>query len=136
MTLLGFLQLNLGRRLTAPGGLGGQCVDAVNLYLHDVYGLAPIRANAVDFEHVHIAGWQWVPNGPVNSPTIGAIVVWGPSGAVGVGPDGHVAVALVADSWVLVTVDQNWPEATPLRVVVHTYTGVKGWWAPPHVPMS
>jgi len=134
MTLLAFVQANLSRRLTAPGGLGGQCVDAVNVYLHDVYGMPPVRADAVNWEHATLPGWRWVPNSPTNSPTIGAIVVWGLAPAVGVGALGHVAVALVADSMILVTVDQNWPEAAPLRVVVHSYVGVRGWWAPPHVP--
>lgn len=134
MTYLDFILNNLGHRLTAAGGLGGQCVDGVNVYLHDVFATGPIYANAVDWVHAALPGWAWVPNGPTNFPPYGAIVVWGPAPQVGVSVFGHVAVALRADAQVLLSVDQHWPEGAPLSVVAHTYPGVRGWWVPPHSP--
>ena len=49
MTLLDFVWMTDGRIVTAPGGLGGQCVDLVNEYLVQCFDLAPVRANAVDW---------------------------------------------------------------------------------------
>lgn len=134
MTLLSFILQNLGQRLTAAGGLGGQCVDGVNVYLQDVFATVPIHANAVDWVRAPLDHWTWIPNGPTNFPTWGAIVVWGPAPQVGVSVFGHVAVALHADASLLLSLDQNWPEGAPMRVVAHTYAGVRGWWVPPHAP--
>lgn len=132
MIFLWSICTHLGQVVTAPGGLGGQCVDWVNVYLHDVFGLSPIHANAVDFAHTPIPGWTWIANAPHNFPPMGAVVVWGPSHLAGTGLYGHVAVALMADVRYLLTLDQNWPQGSPVRLVAHTYDGVLGWWAPGH----
>lgn len=131
MKLLTFLHDNLGQSLKATGGLGGECVDAVNVYLVDVWAHDPIHLNAIDWGHALLSGWAWEPNGPLNSPPFGAIVVWGAAPAVGITAFGHVAVNLLANSLTLLTMDQNWPAGAPLTLVVHSYVGVLGWWTPP-----
>lgn len=134
MSLLSCIFTHLGHRLTAPGGLGGGCVGWVNIYLQDVFATPPVHANAVDWKHAAIPGFARVTNGPTNFPPYGAIVVWGPSPLVGITVFGRVAVAVLADSMRLLTLDQNWPEGSPLALVAHSYAGVLGWWVPPHAP--
>ncbi len=129
MRLLTFVATHRGDRVTAPGGIGGQCVDLANLYLADVLVKSPIRANAVDWQRAHIAGMTWTPNGPVNGPGAGAIVVWNATPAHGIGQFGHIAVALLADSMDLLTFDQDWPVGAPCSIVGHDYRGVAGWFA-------
>jgi hypothetical protein len=86
----------------------------------------------VDFQHAHVAGWDWVANSPVNRPHTGAIVVWnGPVAALGLSIFGHTAVALLSDVRNLRTLDQNWPTGAPVHEVLHSYVGVVGWWSPP-----
>ena len=121
-----------GRRITAPGGLGGQCVDVANVYVL-ARGLQAVRANAVDWA---AAGrlprpWRWEPNGPSNAPPGGAVVVWGPWAAHGISVYGHIAVALAADGAALLSLDQDWPPGAGCALVWHDYGGVRGWWVPP-----
>jgi|SRR5579871_4584289 len=130
MRLLAFVQLNLGIYVTAPGGDGGQCVDLANLFLIDVHGAPEIHANAIDWRQHTIGGMKWVANGPTNSPPAGAIVVWGPYAPWGIGPYGHIAVALIADGLSLITFDQNWPDGAPCQLTLHDYGGVLGWFEP------
>lgn len=126
---------HLGRSWAAPGGLGGQCVDLVNLYV-SALGAPVVRRNAADWALPGAlpSPWRWEPNGPVNSPPLGAVVVWrGGVPAVGIGPFGHIAVALVADSALLLSVDQGWPPGAVTALVWHSYAGVAGWWALPEM---
>lgn len=124
-----FLASNYGKTVQAPGGIGGQCVDLANLWLI-ARGGSPVRLNAADWaSDLHtLKGRPFVPNGPVNFPAPGAIVVWKRNiGSLGIGPYGHIAVVLAADANSLVTVDQDWPIGSPVQTVVHTYEGVAGW---------
>jgi hypothetical protein len=122
----------VGRRVTAPGGLGGQCVDLTNVYVM-AQGKPAVRRNAVAWAAAGaIPGWLWVPNGPRNYPPLGAVVVWkGNVTAIGTGPYGHVAVVMAADPVALLTLDQDWPEGSPVALVWHGYEGVAGWWQQP-----
>lgn len=117
----------LGQRVTAPGGLGGECVDWANLYLVDVCGHSPVRANAIDWPHTEITGFLWISNSPTNYPSAGDLVVWGEQWTIGVGAFGHIAVVLLADRFFLVTTDQNWPDGSPVTAHAHSYLGVLGW---------
>lgn len=130
MRAIAFVRLNIGRFVTAPGGLGGQCVDLTNLYLVEVWAKAEIHANAVDWQHAAIGGMTWERNAPANHPPPGAIVVWGPYPPHGIGVFGHIAVCLTADSMDLITFDQNWPDGAPCRFTLHDYGGVVGWFRP------
>ena len=126
-----FCQQSYNRRVTSPGGLGGQCVDVPNSYLHLCYGQAHVFLNAADWAHTAIPGWTWVNNKPSNFPLPGAIVVWGPNSGHGIGTYGHVDIALWADALRLLGLDQDWPLGSLCTFVVHDYLGVLGWHTPP-----
>ena len=127
MALLEFVAARLGRVVQSPGGEGGQCVDLVELWAASL-GAAHIWGDAVALWANADAGqWLKVPNGPTNAPPAGAIVVWHPNASVGIGPAGHTAIALLADEHWLLSADQNWPQYSPVRFVLHTYAGVTGW---------
>lgn len=116
-----------GHRVTAPGGIGGQCVDLVNLWSAQL-GASHLWGNAVDLlRTASTAEWTVTLNDPTNAPPPGAIVVWGQSSAAGTGQYGHCAVALVATSSVLLVLEQDWPWGSPVRWGSHTYDGVQGW---------
>lgn len=133
MRLLDFVARAWGQHIITSGG--GQCVDLCNLWLQ-YNGLPYVYRNAVDWVGLRFPGWRWVDNGPTNAPSPGAIVVWRPYPPHGIGPFGHVAVALLADANHLLTFDANWAASTAL-VVSHDYGGVAGWISPePHSPPS
>lgn len=129
MTLLDFVASVYHKRVTAPGGLGGQCVDLANVYLDITRSLAPIRANAVDWQRQRLPGFVWVVNRPTNAPLPGSLVVWGPDPRIGIGADGHIAIALAADSMHVLSLDQNWwvQQCIP---VLHDYRAISGWHEP------
>src|SRR5581483_7312163 len=78
VSLLRFVRRHQGQRVTAPGGLGGQCVDLSNLYLAEEWGRSHVYKNAKDWAGIPITGMRWVPNAPTNAPPPGAIVVFRP----------------------------------------------------------
>lgn len=132
MNVVAWARGQVGQLLTAPGGAGGQCVDLANVYLL-ARGAAPVRRDAADWAVRPIGPrWQWVPNGPANAPGVGDIVVWKAEvPSEGIGPYGHIAVCMAADSMALLTLDQDWPEGSPVALVWHGYRGVVGWWHRP-----
>lgn len=127
MHTLEFVRAHNGGYLTAPGGVGRQCVDLVNVYLQERWGLTPVRLNAVDWQHATIHGYIWTPNTPDNSPDLGSLVVWNQTPSLGIGQYGHIALALIGDNDTLITFDQDWPFNAPCRLTPHTYEGVAGW---------
>lgn len=130
MKLLDFVARYNGQFLTAPGGIGGQCVDLSNQYLIDVLSDQPVRANAIDWRLASIVGMRWVANTPTNAPPAGALVVWKEYAPHGIGQYGHIALALVSDTNHLITFDQDWPIGSPCALTLHDYGGVLGWHAP------
>src|SRR6267154_2672703 len=122
LTPLAFAQRHLGQRLTAPGGLGGQCVDLVNVWLVESRNVTPIHRNAVNWAGVKLPGLNWIANTPTNVPPRGAIVVWGPAASIGVGEFGHIALALTADGMNLCSLDQNWGVEL-VTLELHRYIG-------------
>lgn len=127
MGVASFIGKHEGSYVTAPGGIGGQCVDLANMALIEIYNLPPVRANAIDWQRAAIPGFKWIANTPNNYPTAGALVVWGPWPGLGIGDYGHIALAVSADPLTLVTFDQNWPPNEPCQMVIHGYGGVLGW---------
>jgi hypothetical protein len=130
MTLYNFVAKYLGQFMQAPGGIGGQCVDLANLYLIECRSQAAVRQNAIDWHNVTVPGMTWQPNGPVNSPPSGSLVVWGASAEVGTGQYGHIALALAGDPSHFVSFDQDWPLNSPAALTLHSYIGVLGWLRP------
>lgn len=129
MRILSFAASVLGRRVQAPGGLGGECVDLANLYLSQVWSLPHVWSNAVDWKQIRLPGWSWTDNKATNHPPAGSLVVWGQSKQAGTGPNGHIAIALYSEVMYLTTLDQNWlVEAVSLNL--HNYSGVLGWHSP------
>lgn len=127
MRLMQFIRGMLGRTVQSPGGLGAQCVDLTNLYLLDVVGSPQVRADAADWRNRSVVGMRWVDNTPDNAPVFGDIVVWTQYAPHGIGPAGHIAIALVADPNLLLSLDQNWPDGAPVSFRDHDYGGVAGW---------
>jgi hypothetical protein len=127
MTPLTFASRHLGQIVQSRGGLGGECVDLVNLWLQEARGLPGVQANAVDWRNVTLPGYIWVPNTAYDFPPEGAIAVWGRDATAGTGPFGHIALALAADNLHLLSFDQNWPTGDACRFVLHVYAGVLGW---------
>lgn len=128
-TLAAFIAANLGHSLDRDRMYGAQCMDLAEAYVAEVLGRPPLTGNAIDvWRHGRRSGYELVPNGPTNYPAAGSIVVWGgPDAAVGTGPFGHIAVAVLADGTDLLSFDQNWPEGSPCHLQMHTYRAVLGW---------
>jgi len=122
-----FSDENHGHFVSAPGGLGGQCVDLVTLWASQL-GAARIWANAVDlFVVAPDSEWTKVRNTPSNYPAPGDIVVWGPTASLGIGADGHTAIALAADKDALLVLQQNYPTGSMVHLGGFAYAGVIGW---------
>ena len=130
MSVLGFVAKYRHRFVTAPAGLGGQCVDLANEYLIEERHQPKVWADAAQWRFATIPGMVWVQNTPTNYPSIGSLVVWGMYQPHEIGPAGHIAVVLVADPMELCKFDQNWPEGTPCEMQIHDYGGVLGWHSP------
>lgn len=107
----------------------GQCVALVNQWLTEGLGKQAVFLNAVDWARAEIPGMTAVLNGPTNFPASGDIVVWHAFSPNGIGPYGHVAVCLAADSMHLVSLDQNWGLPQSVRPVIHDFGGVALWHA-------
>lgn len=121
----------MGHRLDVDNAYGSQCMDLINAYLVNVLGLPRLGGNAVDVARLHPPGMRWVANGPSNAPAPGDLVVWrGDVPSKAIGPYGHIAICLAADSMSLLTCDQNWPNGSPVALVWHDYEGVAGWQHP------
>lgn len=136
MTLAEFVAKYTGKFVTAPGGLGGQCVDLANQYGQEVFGFPHEWKNAIDWFGFDSAHWSWVKNDAGNAaqfPEAGDVVVWGPDAQVGTGPLGHIDIWLSGDGFQFHGFDQNWPVGSPAHVQWHSYEGVIGW-AKPIVP--
>src|ERR1700736_4936272 len=106
-SLADLIATHIGRKVTYPGGLGGQCVDLVEVWAAAL-GKRAIPGNAVDLlSRANTRDWRVVHNAPTNAPGAGSIVVWGYAPLVGVGYYGHTAISLAADAIHLVTFDQS-----------------------------
>jgi hypothetical protein len=114
-----------GKRITAPGGIGGECVDLANEYILEVFGFPHEWKNALDWFGASPDKFDWVLNDPKNLtqlPPRGALMVWGPGPYTG--PNGqHIDVVLSAGPQNFVGFDQNWPIGANAHHVVHDYVG-------------
>jgi len=121
-----------GQYAQAPGGLGGQCVDLVELWVI-ANGLPRFGGNAIDQAGHSWPGASWVANVPgdlSNFPSPGDCVVWGDSHSIhGPGVFGHIDICLAAGPDSFDGFDQNWPAGAPCSRVHHTYFDVLGWQA-------
>lgn len=127
MPYLDFSWRHVGDYVTAPGGLGNQCVDLANLYLWEEYRLPHVWADACQWQSAKIHGFTWVGNQPTNTPPDGSLVVWCAYPPHGIGQAGHIALSLCADAMHFISLDQNYPTGTPCHLQMHDYGGVVGW---------
>jgi hypothetical protein len=134
MTLAEFVLKYDGVRITAPGGLGGQCVDLPNQLILDLYGYPHEWKNAIDWynnaDTAHFVVVANNPKDPTQLPPVGALMVWGQDSAIGTGPYGHIDVVLSAGTQNFVGFDQNWPAGAYAHHQVHSYAGILGWLIP------
>lgn len=122
-----------GKVVTAPGGLGGQCVDLANLYVQEVFSYPHEWKNAIDWWGATPDDYVWIRNDPTNLaqiPPRGSLMVWGPNSGVGTGALGHIDVVLSAGPYTFVGFDQNWPIGAGAHHQAHSYAGVIGWGTP------
>lgn len=129
--ILEFVRDSVGRTLQSPGGLGGQCVDLVELWWLN-WGLPAVPGNAVDlYVNGPSLGYSATQNTPTNYPAAGDVVIWHEYGPRGISVYGHCAIALMAGENAMLTLDQDWPWGQPTRLNVHDYDGVLGWLSMP-----
>lgn len=128
MNVLDYAWLKQDRFVDFDNVPPASCVDLVNDLCGTVYGSPRWRGNAVDLIAQKQPGWKWIANTPTNQPRLGDVVVWHANmPTLSIGPYGHTAVCLVANLRELVSLDQDWPLAAPIRTVAHSYLGVAGW---------
>lgn len=129
MTPMQWITLNLHRSIDLDGSYGPQCVDSARSFLRTCYPGTDLAGNAADNIGGAPRGWRWIANGPYNAPGLGSVVFWNRNvTALSIGPFGHVAIALAADRFALVTADQNWLGIPRVELVAHGYVGIAGWW--------
>jgi hypothetical protein len=138
LTLTQFINKWTGKFLDFDGVYGGQCVDVILGYCHDVLNFALLPGNAIDEFGENPNHWTWVindPSRPDQLPPHGAVIIWHEDHQVGTGVLGHTAICINAYQDHFISFDQNWPIGSPCHQVRHTYQGVKGWGIPkPLVP--
>jgi hypothetical protein len=122
-----------GKRITAPGGLGGECVDLANEAGLELYGFPHEWKNAIDwYNNFDAAHFDRVANNPNDAnqlPPAGSFVVWGPGPQTG--PNGqHIDLVISTGTQTFVGFDQNWPIGANAHHVVHSYAGILGWIVP------
>ncbi len=125
-----FVERYIGTRVTASGGLGGECVDLANQWIAECCGLAHVFRNAITWAGPGLPHMKWTGNRPDNAPLPGSLVVWEETPSLGIGVFGHIALVVAADEMAIVSFDQNWSEGEVCALNVHSYAGVLGWQSP------
>src|ERR1700674_5603762 len=112
MTLSEFVAKYTGKFVTAPGGIGGQCVDIANQYGQERFSFPHEWKNAVDWYGTDPAHWAWTKNDAGNAaqfPAPGDLVVWAEDPKIGTGVNGHIDIFLDGTGFSFHGFDQNWP---------------------------
>lgn len=118
-----FIRKYRGKKVQAPGGLGGQCVDLVVLWMNK-QGLDRIWAHAVDFPKHATEDMPFIPNRAGNRPKPGDVMIW--NGRVGRGY-GHNSIFVRGTRNKFLSFDQNWPTGSPANLVSHGSQNLAGW---------
>ena len=104
--------------------LGYQCMDLVNQYVSEVYGLSGFGCNAVDLiKNPKPESFDYFANTLAYVPLKGSIAVW--NGSVGNG-FGHTSIVLSGALTNFTSFDQNWNGVRAPQVVSHNYRNVAG----------
>jgi len=134
MTFQQFLDKWNGQYCDYDKKYGFQCVDLMRQYLKDVCGFSPYTAvPPVNYAKEIYAKakptfFEKIPNGKLNFPEKGDIVVWKPYPFV-IGWPGHVAINITGAPRNFISFDQNY-KITACHRQLHDYKGVIGWLRP------
>lgn len=123
-----------GKYIDFDGKYGYQCVDLMRQYLKEVLGMSaytavpPVTGAKDIYSKANDKYFDKIPNGKLNFPLRGDIVVWHPYLGV-IGWAGHVAVNITGAQMNLISFDQNF-KITACHRQLHDYKGVTGWLRP------
>jgi hypothetical protein len=126
MTYSQFKSKYLGKFVEVGGSPNAQnqCVDLANAYMKEVDGQPIILGtNACDFPS-KASGYTFVENTPSGVPKQGDIMIWKSTSSL---PYGHISVFESGTTSSFKSLDQNWPLGSAVKIVTHTYNGLKGW---------
>jgi hypothetical protein len=133
MTLQEFIKKYDGKTVDFDKAYGGQCQDAFNQYLVDVWNIPnPIQQFPVASAYQNYGyaknnpNFVCVPNDPTAVPQPGDVIIWNQ----GVGPHGHVGIFVEGDVMNFKAFEQNWNGVQKCRIVNHPYDHVTGWFRP------
>jgi len=130
MTADQFFVKYAGKYIDYDGYYGYQCVDLYRQFVKEVYGCQqspPVSGAAKVWDTYNKDFFTRIPNGPVNYPNRGDIVIWNTKAGGGYG---HIAIAMDAGSYTFNSFDQNWPTGSRCHKQPHNYTNVLGWLTP------
>lgn len=136
MTLQGFVDKYLGKKVDWDNFYGGQCVDLYRQYVHEVLGYPqspPVRGAANIWDTVDTKYYEKINNDPDAVPEPGDIVIWNTNAGGGYG---HVAIFLDGDVNSFTSLDQNWPTLSKVTKTKHNYSNIIGWLRPKEKPMA
>lgn len=140
MTIDEFFARYNGKGLDYDGLYGNQCVDLIEYYLQDVFGMGPFYANAKDW-YYNFGGnlakrFERITNNPNNYnqvPKHGDIIIWNGS-LPGSGGYGHIAIFdAVVSPGTFRSFDQNWG-GMYCHFVNHNWNYILGWLTPNSAP--
>lgn len=124
-----FVKYNL-KYIDYDGYYGYQCMDLYRQFVKEVYGCQqspPVRGAANVWTTYNSTFFDRIPNGPVNYPQKGDIIIWDTRAGGGFG---HIAIAMDARSYDFNSFDQNWPVGSRCHKQPHNYKYVLGWLTP------
>lgn len=90
VTLMEWVNKNLGKPIDIDGRYGAQCVDLPNGYARDVFGLKYSSGNGKDKAANFARDYGWTFIGPKETARAGDVVSWGPTWGGGYGHTGVV----------------------------------------------
>lgn len=116
------------RSIDVDGAFGAQCVDLTAKYITDLYGIATVRGNGVDYwRHPGLLG-KFTPIDVGRAPRKGDLASWsGSHGDYTNGGYGHVAIYSHTNKGVDFYLSQN---PGPSRTQPLTRSGLQGWMRP------
>ena len=124
-----------GKALDYDGKFGAQCVDLINFYLRDVFGIKnPIGVFPVDyayqmFDYNAPSGWQKISG--AGNYRVGDIVVWNKAGS---NTTGHVGIVYSVNGGSVVICQQNYSGMQYVTMQnIHSTGTIRGVFRPPLV---
>lgn len=130
MTIQEFFNKYNNKYIDYDGYYGYQCMDLYRQFVKEVYGCQqspPVSGAAKVWDTYNKDFFNRIPNGPVNYPLKGDIIIWNNRAGGGYG---HIAIGMDATSYTFNSFDQNWPTGSRCHKQPHNYTNVLGWLTP------